>query len=111
MDWTLIGQRIRNKRLQCHLTQEQLANYADTSNIYICKIENGTAKPTLPKLIRLCEVMDCPLSYMVEGRDCACYDKNAEHISRLLDGCSPYMVRVIEQIIESIIKNHSLDFR
>ncbi len=111
MDWISIGQRIRNKRLQCHMTQEQLANYADTSNIYICKIENGTAKPTLSKLISLCEALDCPLSYMVDGSNCAYHDKNAEHISKLLDGCSPYMVRIIKQIIESITKNQSLDFR
>lgn len=110
MDWALIGQRIRNKRLQCHLTQEQLADNADTSNIYICKIENGTAKPTLPKLIKLCDALDCPLSYMVDGRNCYDYDLHAEHIFQLLDGCSPYMVRVIEQIIESITKNNGLDF-
>jgi transcriptional regulator with XRE-family HTH domain len=110
MDWYSIGQRIRSKRLQCNLTQEQLANCAGTSNIYICRIENGIAKPTLPKLITLCKVLGCPLSYMVEGHDIECYDKHAAHISKMLDGCSPYMVRMIEQIIESIKNNESINY-
>lgn len=110
MNWTLIGKRLRNKRLNCHLTQEQLAFFAGTSNIYISKIENGTARPTLPMLKNLCTALECPLSYMVDGQDLVKYDKNAEYISRLLDGCSPYMIRVVKQVIESIITEKDSDF-
>lgn len=109
MDWKLIGKRIRNKRLQCKLTQEQLADFAETSNIYICRIENGVAKPTLTKLKKICEALGCPMSYMVEGKGIAGYDKNAAYISNLLDTCSPYMVGVIRQIVESIIQERKIE--
>lgn len=109
MNWKLIGKRIRNKRLQCKLTQEQLANFAETSNIYICRIENGVARPTLTKLKRICEALDCSISYMVEGKGIAEYDKNAAYISNLLDTCSPYMVGVIRHVVESIIRERKIE--
>lgn len=110
MNWTLIGERLRAKRIQCNLTQEQLAHYAGTSNIYICRIENGTANPTLLKIRKLCEVLGCSLSYLIDGKEVVYHDPNAAHISRLLDGCSPYMVRVITQIVESLVKDKNTDF-
>jgi len=110
MNWTLIGKRLRNKRLHCHLTQEQLAFHSGTSNIYICRIENGTAKPTLTMLKNICTALDCPLSYMIDGQDLVAYDKNAEYISRLLDGCSPYIIRLVKQVVESITSEKNSDF-
>lgn len=110
MNWTLIGKRLRNKRLQCHFTQEQLATNAGTSNIYVCRIENGTAKPTLPMLKNICRALDCPLSYMIDGHNLVTYDKNVEYISRLLDGCSPYKIKLVKQVVESIINEKNIDF-
>lgn len=110
MNWTLIGKRLRNKRLHCHFTQEQLAINAGTSNIYICRIENGTARPTLPMLKNICKALSCPLSYLIDGQNLIAYDKNAEYISRLLDGCSPYKIRLVKQVVESIIKEKNIDF-
>jgi len=111
MNWTLLGQRLRAKRLQRNLTQEQLALYAETSNIYICKIENGTARPTLPKLRKLCDALECPLSFMIDGKEVTSYDPNAAQISKLLDGCSPYMVKVIRKVVESLINgNDNINF-
>ena len=110
MNWTLIGKRLRNKRLQCHFTQEQLATNARTSNIYICRIENGTAKPTLTMLKNISTALDCPLSYLIDGRNLIAYDKNAEYISRLLDGCSPYKIKLVKQVVESIINGKNIDF-
>lgn len=110
MNWTLIGQRMRARRLQCNLTQEELASYANTSNIYICRIENGDARPTLVKLRRLCEALDCPLSYMIDGKDIPAYDKNAEQISKLMDGCSPYLIKLIKRIVETIVNDEEIHF-
>lgn len=102
MDWILLGQRVRRIRLQKHLTQEQLAGCAQTSNIYICRIENGTARPTIPLLKKICDALQCPLSYMLDGREIIEYDTNAAEICRLLDGCSPYIVRLVRNFVESI---------
>ena len=102
MDWALIGKRIRNRRLQRNLTQEQLATYADTSNIYISKIENGIANPTLPILNNISEALGCSLAYIIDGTSIITYDQNARIICKLLDGCSPYMVKLISRIVRSL---------
>lgn len=104
INWALIGKRIRSKRLQYNLTQEQLAEYANTSNIYICKIENGTANPTLEMLLKLCAALDCSISYIIEGNDIHIYDGNAGDVSKLLDGCSPYLVKLVSRIVKSIVE-------
>ena len=102
MDWILLGQRVRKLRLQRQLTQEQLANSADTSNIYICRIENGTARPTITLLKKISDALQCPLSYMLDGKEIIEYDTNAAEICRLLDGCSPYVVRLVRNFVETI---------
>ncbi|MFO7612196.1 MAG: helix-turn-helix transcriptional regulator [Clostridia bacterium] len=103
INWSLIGKRIRHKRLQHNLTQEQLAEYAYTSNIYICRIERGTANPTLEMLIRLSMALECSISYIIEGNEIQKYDSNAMDLGVILDGCSPYMVRLVRGIVRSIV--------
>ena len=109
MNWTLIGERIRYKRLQHNLTQEQLALFAQTSNIYICKIENGIANPTLPMLVKLCGALECSISYLIEGKNIVKYDSNAASVSKLLDHCSPYMIKVIKRIVKSLTDKDDSD--
>ncbi len=101
--WTLVGKRLRDIRLQEKLTQEELADKANTSNIYICRIENGTASPSLDMLSSISNALGCPLSYLIEGDGICNYDANAKEISRMLDGCSPYMIKVVGKIIKNIV--------
>ena len=50
VDYNLIGNRIRKKRRELNLTQEQLANDLNLTTFYISKIENGKATATLETL-------------------------------------------------------------
>ena len=50
VDYALIGKRIKAKRTELHITQEQMASDLNLSTFYISKIENGKCTPTLDTL-------------------------------------------------------------
>ena len=103
VNWTLIGKRIKYSRLKQKLTQEQLAERVKTSNIYICRIELGMACPTLVLLMKICTVLDCSISYLIEGKELVQYDPYAHELYKMLDGCSPYKIKVVSKVVKSIL--------
>ena len=55
-----IGQSIRRRRKEKHLTQESLATNVETSAQYISRIERGQVCPSLEFLYRLSAALECP---------------------------------------------------
>ena len=83
-----IGQSIRRRRKEKHLTQETLATNVETSAQYISRIERGLVCPSLEFLYRLSAALECPIysllpstapSALVRNTDtadilCRCFD-------------------------------------
>ena len=60
-----IGQRIRNRRIEMSMTQEQLANkigYKERS--VICHIEKGDHSVSIPTLEKIAEALKCSPAYL-----------------------------------------------
>lgn len=55
---TILGQRLREARTACHLTQEQLAAKSHVSSREISKIENGKMNPSFEILHALIGAMN-----------------------------------------------------
>lgn len=53
----LIGQRIKELRKRRGLSQEEVAEKADTSPNYLSRMERGTENPTLDMLIKLSDAL------------------------------------------------------
>ncbi len=53
----MIGGNIRRFRMDCHLTQEQLAVRLHITNTYLTRLENGMKEPSLHLLEKLSEVL------------------------------------------------------
>ena len=51
MDYTAIGKRIRAKRKQKDLSQEELAEMVNISTVHMSHIETGYTKLSLPVLV------------------------------------------------------------
>ena len=62
-----IGSRIRQRRDECRMTQEDLAFKADLSTHYLSQIEAGKRNPTLELLCRLCFALQLDLADLVNG--------------------------------------------
>lgn len=63
-----LGSRLRAKRRERALTQEQLAAASGVSQIMIAKIEQGRRQPRMPVLFQLAAALDAPISELVDNR-------------------------------------------
>ena len=64
--WAELGEAIRRQRKAKQLTQEQLAELADSHWTYISEIENGRRNPGVDVLRRIAQGLDMPLSRLIE---------------------------------------------
>lgn len=55
----IVGKNIKEKRVQEHLTQAQLAEMIDISVVHLSHIENGTVNMSLKTLNALCNIFFC----------------------------------------------------
>ena len=67
IDYTLIGQRIKQCRLDHHITQEQLAEDSHLSTFYISKIENGKVTPPIETLAVIADCLQIDFVLLITG--------------------------------------------
>lgn len=56
-----IGKRIRQRRKNCGLTQEKLAESLSTTMQYISRLERAEVKVSIEYLYRIAEALDCSI--------------------------------------------------
>lgn len=56
------GVKLRQKRRQVDITQQELADLVGVTRIYISMIERGETSITLEKVYRLAKALNCTLS-------------------------------------------------
>lgn len=63
-----LAKRIKEKRLEQHLTQEELGKQLNVSKVSVCHWEKGIKRPSSKNLIQLSKVLNTPLEYLI-GND------------------------------------------
>lgn len=104
IDYKLIGGRIRKQRINQKLTQEQLAEMADITAVYLSRIENGHAKPALDVYETLCEFLNCDLTYLFCGVSVESDHYQCEKVLELFQACAPKVKPVALYILELLSK-------
>lgn len=66
MDYNALGVRIKNKRLEQNLTQEQLAEKVELSAVYIGQIERGERKMTIETLVKLANSLNSSIEELLK---------------------------------------------
>ena len=85
IDIQVLSERIRRLRHQRTLTQEQLAEKADLSSVYVSNVECGKRVPSLETLLILCHVLRCTPDELLEGFYPEKSDSTPEDIKKLFD--------------------------
>lgn len=67
IDYKSIGSRIKKRRNDLKMTQDQLSSKINISTFYLSKIENGKAHATLDMLSLIAYHLEIDLSYLVTG--------------------------------------------
>lgn len=66
MDYVALGARIKNKRLEQNLAQEQLAEKVELSAVYIGQIERGERKMTIDTLVKLANSLNSSIEELLK---------------------------------------------
>lgn len=67
LDFRLIGQRIKEIRMEKRLTQEYLAKMTDVNVSHISNIETNKVKISLTLLVGICNALDVTIDYLLEN--------------------------------------------
>ena len=62
----VLGQRIRNYRVEKHLSQEKLAELSGCHPAYIGQVERGEKNATIESIEKISAALDVPLSRLFE---------------------------------------------
>lgn len=100
-----MGNRIKLRRKELRMKQNELAEKLDISNNHVSSIENGKEKPSLDIFICICEKLNVTPDYLLLGN---MHTKNVPQ--DIVDGlrlCSSDDIELVRQIIEILVKrNH-----
>lgn len=103
-DYTVIGRRIKEARLEQEITQEKLAEKLNISVAFISRVERGTSCVSLRRLTQIAEVLNVTPGYLLTGSNTTSKDYLKEDFRNILDRCSPEQQKLIYQISELVSK-------
>ena len=98
-----IGLKIAYYRKLRGLTQEQLAEQTELSNIYISHIENSRSIPSLETLMKLCGVLQVTPDELLLGTNPRLQNYLQEEIIQKLAYCTPKQRRLINGFIDLLL--------
>ena len=102
IDYKLIGSRIKLKRLEKHLTQEQLSEKLYISNEYVSKLETAAIKINLKRLAEISFLLDTPIEFFIAGVITESTSYKANELIKTLEDLSPKEKDVIYNVINQI---------
>ena len=103
-DYSVIGRRIREARLNKKIRQEELADKINVSVAYMSRVETGKSQINLKRLTQIAEVLDVSPGYLLIGSNRTSKEYLKEDFRALLDKCTPEQQKLIYQISELISK-------
>ena len=105
LDYLVIGERIKRARIENDMTQENLAERLNVSVAYVSRIECGTTRLNLTRLIEICRILDIDEGILLNGTSVESQNYLSEEFSTLLKGCSQKTQRLIYNVAKVIIQS------
>ena len=104
IDYKIIGNNIKQKRLQAGITQAELAEKIDVNTSHISNVENNYTKPSLQVLLDIANALDTTLDFLLQDQ----YDNqkislNSELVHKITS-LNPSQKKLLNHIIDAIIE-------
>lgn len=103
-DYSVIGRRIKQARLEHHMTQEELADKLDVSVAFMSRVERGSSGINLKRLSQIAEIFNVTPGYLLTGSNIKSKDYLKEDFCIILEKCTPEQQKLIYQISELVSK-------
>jgi len=101
MNYFDIGNRIRKKRQDMNLSQEQLAEAIDISTTHMSHIETGNTKLSLPVLIKIANALNTSSDELLCDNLVSAKQIYISEIADILDKCNNTQVRIITDLVKA----------
>ena len=77
LDMMTIGNRIKKRRKELHLTQIDIKEKTGISSGNMSDIERGNRLPAATTLVQLSEILECSIDYLLTGKSLSQENSNA----------------------------------
>lgn len=104
MDRIALGKRLREERIQCGMTQEQVAESVNVSTTYIGLIERGERSVTLEKLALLAECFHVTIDFLLQDSIVPTDTVQDKQLISLWNTATRQERDMILSVIQSIVK-------
>ena len=104
LDYDIIGERIKEKRIEKQLTQEALATELKISVAFLSRIERGRTQINLKRLTQVAQILGVSTGYLLSG----CEEETTTYLDKefkeLLEKCSPEKQKFIYEVARLVAK-------
>lgn len=103
LNYVEIGKRIKIARIKVGISQEKLAEQVDLSPSHMSNIETGTTKVSLTSIVRIANALSLTVDELLCDSLIRAKPQFEEDIKVLLDTCDDYEIRIVKDLLASII--------
>lgn len=103
-----MGNRIKLRRKELKIKQNELAELLDISNNHMSSIETGKQKPSMDTFIKICENLKVTPDYLLLG--CMHMINVPQDISDKLRLCSEEDIKLARNIIELLVDRNKTNW-
>ena len=105
MEKIVLGDRLRQIRIQKGYTQQALAKKADIGTVYLGEIERGIKMPSLNIFIKIIEALDISADYVLRDALSSGGTYIFDEITDQLKDLTPQQRKTAVDILNAYIKN------
>lgn len=104
VNYQLVGQKIRDKRMKLGITQEKLAELCLISVSYVAHIERGTRSISLDTAVRVANALDMSLDFLLLD-EIHSHSRMIDSLQTELDRCTPEQIEKFVRLSRVLIAN------
>lgn len=101
-NYTIIGTRLKQARINKKITQQDLAEKLDVSVAYVSRIECGSTNINLKRLFEICKLLDVSESEILSGTYIQSDSYMSTAFSDLLKNCPTEKIDLIYKVAKVI---------
>ena len=102
LDYTIIGQRIKQTKKKKNYTQDELSEKLDVSVAFLSRVERGNSHINLKRLNQVCNLLDVSEGYILNGASSDSTNYLTKEFNDLIQSCSADKQRLIYKVAKVI---------
>lgn len=110
VDYEIIGKRLKRARKDLRMTQAELAEKLNISIAYVSRIERGSSKISLPRLVDFCSVLEVSEGEILNGISKENSNYLSDEVNSFISKCSPQKQQLIYKLSKLIAEDNEIYF-